>query len=100
MTVTAAVVEGDPFTPTSLVATLRVDTLALEPGPHTLQVQGVGADGFIRAVNVGVVVAPESCWCDTCGSDLAEPAAACLISGDTSPCPSPRSSSRTTRSPV
>ena len=45
-----------------------IDTLALQPGPHTLQVQGVGTDGFIRSVNVGVVVAPESVLFESAGA--------------------------------
>jgi hypothetical protein len=44
-----------------------VDTLALEPGPHTLQVQGVGVDGFVRAVNIGLLVAPESVLFESAG---------------------------------
>lgn len=33
-----------------------VDGRLIAPGEHTLQVQGVGADGFIKAANLGVVV--------------------------------------------
>lgn len=60
--VTVSVGEGGAFSSEFLV-----DTLTLEPGSHTLQVQGVGGDGFIRAVNVGVVVAPESVLFESAG---------------------------------
>ena len=33
-----------------------VDARLIAPGEHTLQVQGVGADGFIKAANLGVLV--------------------------------------------
>jgi len=33
-----------------------VDARLIAPGEHTLQVQGVGSDGFIKAVNLGVLV--------------------------------------------
>jgi hypothetical protein len=33
-----------------------VNTTTIAPGEHTLQVQGVGRDGLIKAVNLGVVV--------------------------------------------
>jgi hypothetical protein len=35
-----------------------VNTTTIAPGEHTLQVQGVGQDGLIKAVNLGVVVEP------------------------------------------
>jgi hypothetical protein len=35
-----------------------VDATTIAPGEHTLQVQGVGQDGLIKAVNLGVVVEP------------------------------------------
>jgi hypothetical protein len=35
-----------------------VDATTIAPGEHTLQVQGVGGDGLIKAVNLGVVVEP------------------------------------------
>ena len=34
------------------------DATTIAPGEHTLQVQGVGQDGLIKAVNLGVVVEP------------------------------------------
>lgn len=37
-------------------AEFLVDARLIFPGEHTLQVQGVGTDGFIKAANVGVVV--------------------------------------------
>jgi len=33
-----------------------VDARLIPPGEHTLQVQGVGADGYIKAANLGVLV--------------------------------------------
>jgi len=33
-----------------------VDARLIAPGEHTLQVQGVGADGYIKAANLGVLV--------------------------------------------
>jgi hypothetical protein len=33
-----------------------VDSRLIAPGEHTLQIQGVGTDGFIKAANLGVVV--------------------------------------------
>jgi hypothetical protein len=33
-----------------------VDARLVAPGEHTLQVQGVGADGYIKATNLGVLV--------------------------------------------
>lgn len=33
-----------------------VDARVIAPGEHTLQVQGVGTDGYIKAANLGVVV--------------------------------------------
>jgi hypothetical protein len=35
-----------------------VDATTIAPGEHTLQVQGLGQDGLIKAVNLGVVVEP------------------------------------------
>jgi hypothetical protein len=35
-----------------------IDPQFIEPGQHTLQIQAVGGDGFIKAVNLGVVVTP------------------------------------------
>jgi hypothetical protein len=37
-------------------AEFLVDARLIAPGEHTLQVQGVGSDGFIKAANLGVVV--------------------------------------------
>jgi hypothetical protein len=37
-------------------AEFLVDARAISPGEHTLQVQGVGSDGFIKAANLGVLV--------------------------------------------
>jgi hypothetical protein len=37
-------------------AEFLVDARAIAPGEHTLQVQGVGSDGFIKAANLGVLV--------------------------------------------
>jgi hypothetical protein len=33
-----------------------VDARLIAPGEHTLQIQGVGTDGFIKAANLGVLV--------------------------------------------
>lgn len=33
-----------------------VDPASVAPGEHTLQLQGVGSDGYVRAVNLGVAV--------------------------------------------
>ena len=45
---------------------LHATTIA--PGEHTLQVQGVGQDGLIKAVNLGVVVEPlETVLLETAG---------------------------------
>jgi hypothetical protein len=40
----------------SFSADFLVDGRLILPGEHTLQIQGVGADGFIKAANLGVVV--------------------------------------------
>jgi hypothetical protein len=40
----------------SFSADFLVDGRLIVPGEHTLQVQGVGADGLIKAANLGVVV--------------------------------------------
>ena len=40
-------------------ASFAVDSNFVAPGAHTLQLQGVGPDGFVRAANVGVTVADE-----------------------------------------
>jgi hypothetical protein len=40
----------------SFSADFLVDGRLISPGEHTLQIQGVGADGFIKAANLGVVV--------------------------------------------
>ena len=37
-------------------AEFLVDARLIAPGEHTLQVQGVGADGYIKAANLGVLV--------------------------------------------
>jgi len=37
-------------------AEFLVDARSIAPGEHTLQVQGVGSDGFIKAANLGVLV--------------------------------------------
>ena len=37
-----------------------LDAGTIPPGEHTLQVEGVGRDGFVKAVSLGVVVTPES----------------------------------------
>ena len=37
-------------------ANFAVDSNFVPTGNHTLQLQGVGADGFVRAANLGVVV--------------------------------------------
>lgn len=36
--------------------TVTIDGLSVPVGEHTLQIQGVGADGFVLAANLGVVV--------------------------------------------
>jgi hypothetical protein len=33
-----------------------VDSRLIAPGEHTLQIQGVGTDGYIKAANLGVLV--------------------------------------------
>jgi hypothetical protein len=33
-----------------------IDSRLIEPGEHTLQIQGVGQDGFVKAANLGIVV--------------------------------------------
>ena len=35
---------------------VSVDSRSVAPGTHTLQLQGVGTDGYVRAANLGVVV--------------------------------------------
>lgn len=35
---------------------VSVDSRSIAPGTHTLQLQGVGTDGYVRAANLGVVV--------------------------------------------
>jgi len=40
----------------NFVGEINVDPNAVAVGEHTLQVQGVGQDGYVRAANVGVVV--------------------------------------------
>jgi hypothetical protein len=50
---TATVDEGGGFT-----LEFRLHATTIAPGEHTLQVQGVGQDGLIKAVNLGVVVEP------------------------------------------
>lgn len=40
----------------SFSAGFLVDGRLISPGEHTLQIQGVGADGLIKAANLGVVV--------------------------------------------
>jgi hypothetical protein len=40
----------------SFSADFLVDGRLILPGEHTLQIQGVGVDGFIKAANLGVVV--------------------------------------------
>jgi YVTN family beta-propeller protein len=40
----------------SFSADFLIDGRLIAPGEHTLQIQGVGADGFIKAANLGVVV--------------------------------------------
>lgn len=37
-------------------AEFLVDGSVIPPGEHTLQIQGVGTDGFIKAANLGVIV--------------------------------------------
>lgn len=41
-------------------AVVTVDGEAVDVGQHTLQVQGVGEDGYIRAANLGVTVSAEA----------------------------------------
>jgi len=38
------------------IANFTLDGLLVSAGPHTLQIQGVGDDGYVRAVNLGVEV--------------------------------------------
>lgn len=38
----------------------EVDVTGIATGEHTLQLQGVGADGYVRAANLGVVVVPRT----------------------------------------
>ena len=55
---------SDPTLMTSIVVAddgsfsseFLVDASVISPGSHTLQVQGVGSDGFIKAANLGVLV--------------------------------------------
>lgn len=43
----------------SFDSSFAVDSAFVAPGAHTLQLQGVGEDGFVRAANLGVTVADE-----------------------------------------
>ena len=43
----------------SFDSSFAVDSAFVAPGTHTLQLQGVGEDGFVRAANLGVTVADE-----------------------------------------
>jgi len=40
--------------------TVNIDGTVVTVGEHTLQLQGVGEDGFVRAANLGVTVADEA----------------------------------------
>jgi membrane-associated protease RseP (regulator of RpoE activity) len=42
----------------TFAADFDIDSALIEAGSHTLQIQGVGADGYVRAANLGVTVAP------------------------------------------
>ena len=48
---TVDIAEDGTFT-----ASFAVDSNVVPTGDHTLQIQGVGDDGFVRAANLGVVV--------------------------------------------
>ena len=48
---TVDIAEDGTFT-----ASFAVDSNVVPTGEHTLQIQGVGDDGFVRAANLGVVV--------------------------------------------
>lgn len=52
----SAEVDDDGF----FVADFTVDESLVDSGAHTLQLQGVGIDGYVRAVNMGVEVVPTS----------------------------------------
>lgn len=55
----------------SFIADFMVDPRFLPPGEHTLQIQGVGEDGFIKAANLGVVVQePVALTADSAGGML------------------------------
>lgn len=52
-----------------------VDQRLIAPGEHTLQIQGIGTDGLIKAANLGVTVtSPEASW-------LSSPAVLLLVAG-------------------
>lgn len=40
----------------TFAADFDIDSALIEAGSHTLQIQGVGADGYVRAANLGVTV--------------------------------------------
>ena len=40
----------------TFAADFDIDSALIEAGSHTLQIQGVGADGYVRAANLGVIV--------------------------------------------
>jgi len=43
----------------TFAADIAVDQSIIAPGEHTLQIQAIGPDGYIKAANLGVTVAGE-----------------------------------------
>jgi len=55
---------------------VEIDGELIDVGEHTLQLQGVGRDGYVRAANLGVVVVPAQSDADSTATDPAPDAPA------------------------